>query len=210
MEAALERVALDIRDGEEVAMPSVRSHTDKRVIKTRRAIKQALLMLLEDHDLADITPADVAEAALISKKTFLVHYSSVSEVVEELENESVEDLSLILGEGDLLSDRIRLAQALSRARDTFSDTTSQLGRLFRSRARNDLLDKMRGLVEEKLRSGIQEGEVRLSYATEFVAGGMVSVCKRWFSSDDEATPEEVADIVSSIAAGGIGSTKTDV
>lgn len=190
-------------------MSSVRSRTDKRVIKTRRAIKQALLVLMEDHDLAQITPADVAEVALISKKTFFAHYSSVSSVVEELENESVESLSSILGDGDLLSDRARLAQALARAHDSFSDTTSQIGRLFRSRARNDLLDKAKSLLEEKLRSGIQGGEERLTYATEFVAGGVISVCKRWFSSEGEATPEEVADIVSSIAANGMGATKTD-
>ena len=50
---------------------------DKRVARTRRAIREALLNLMAQRGGADITPKDVADAALINKKTFMAHYASV-------------------------------------------------------------------------------------------------------------------------------------
>ena len=55
-------------------MGKERRSEDRRVIKTRRAIRTALLELLSSDDAGDITARDVAERALISKKTFLAHY----------------------------------------------------------------------------------------------------------------------------------------
>ena len=57
---------------------------DKRVLKTRRAIREALLTLLRDHALEEISVVCLAETAMINRKTFYAHYTRVEDVARDL------------------------------------------------------------------------------------------------------------------------------
>ena len=58
---------------------------DRRVIKTKRAIKSAFAKLLSEKDINDITISDIAAVADINRKTFYNYYSGVHEVVDEMD-----------------------------------------------------------------------------------------------------------------------------
>lgn len=188
-------------------MRAFRSPTDKRVVKTERAIKAALTNLMIDRDIADISVKDVADAALISKKTFYAHYTSVYAVLEEMENDAASSLSQLIGGLDVLRDRIALSGVLEKVSVAVGDKRSELGCLLRSRVANDLLDKVRQTIAQKISDSTPESERRgrFSYSVDFVAGGVVSVLKQWFDSGSDlgASIEEVSDVVSSIATKGI-------
>jgi len=70
--------------------------TDLRVIKTRQAIRIALISLLSDKELSDITISELSARAQVNRKTFYRHYRSISDVVTEFENELLSDFSDIL------------------------------------------------------------------------------------------------------------------
>ena len=53
---------------------------DKRVVKTRRAIREALITLLRDRKMEDITVVLLAETAQVNRKTFYAHYEKVEDV----------------------------------------------------------------------------------------------------------------------------------
>ena len=188
-------------------MRAFRSPTDKRVVKTERAIKAALTNLMFDRDIADISVKDVADAARISKKTFYAHYTSVYAVLEEMENDAASSLSQLIGGLDVLRDRIALSGVLEKVSVAVGDKRSELGCLLRSRVANDLLDKVRQTIAQKISDSTPESERhgRFSYSVDFVAGGVVSVLKQWFDSGSDlgASIEEVSDVVSSIATKGI-------
>ena len=54
--------------------------TDLRVIKTREAIEQAFLSLLERKPLSRITVTELAREARINKGTFYLHYSDLTDL----------------------------------------------------------------------------------------------------------------------------------
>ena len=60
---------------------------DKRMLRTREAIRCALLSLLNQKDASQINVSELTEKAQISRKTFYLHYASVDEALQELENE---------------------------------------------------------------------------------------------------------------------------
>ena len=70
--------------------------TDLRVIKTRQAIRIALISLLSEKELSDITISELSARAQVNRKTFYRHYRSISDVVTEFENELLSDFSDIL------------------------------------------------------------------------------------------------------------------
>lgn len=53
------------------------THIDRRVIKTKRAIKEAFAKLLTQKDINDITISDIAAEANINRKTFYNYYGGI-------------------------------------------------------------------------------------------------------------------------------------
>ena len=62
---------------------------DKRILKTKKAIHNALTRKLTQKPIEEITVTELAEEAEINRKTFYNYYSSVHMVAEEMEDEIV-------------------------------------------------------------------------------------------------------------------------
>ena len=73
---------------------------DRRVVKTKRAIKGAFARLLTEKNINDITVSDIAALADINRKTFYNYYAGVYEVVDEIENDIVSRFDEMLTEID--------------------------------------------------------------------------------------------------------------
>ena len=67
-------------------MPDKEKTVDRRVIRTKKAIREAFAKLLTEKDINDITISDIAELADINRKTFYNYYDGIYQVVDEIEN----------------------------------------------------------------------------------------------------------------------------
>jgi len=56
--------------------------TDSRPLKTKKSIKQALLILLKEKDISCITISELAIAAGVSRKTFYLHYKIFGNIMK--------------------------------------------------------------------------------------------------------------------------------
>ena len=61
--------------------------TDRRVLKTKRAIRNAFATLLSEKDLNAITIKDISDVADINRKTVYNYYAGIHEILDEIENE---------------------------------------------------------------------------------------------------------------------------
>lgn len=61
-----------------------RTKIDRRIIKTRKAITNALLQLLSEKSLDEITITELTQRADVNRKTFYLHYNCINEVAEEI------------------------------------------------------------------------------------------------------------------------------
>ena len=66
--------------------------TDKRVLKTKHSLKTSLIMLLSEKDIDEISVVELTDHALINRKTFYLHYTEVSSVLKEIEDDLVEEI----------------------------------------------------------------------------------------------------------------------
>ena len=175
---------------------------DKRVARTRRAIREALLGLMVQRGGADITPKDVADAALINKKTFMAHYASVGAVIQEMEDEAVSSVSEVLDEAAAATDEEGLARAIERLGAMVTDGASSLGRLLRTGAREDVVARIQLGVRDRL--GRIVGAAEDALACDFLAGGITSAFRRWVGEKNRPSARElsrrVRQLVRSVAA----------
>ena len=70
---------------------------DRRVLKTKRAIRNAFAKLMVEKDINDITIMELADTADINRKTFYNYYSGVYQVVEDIERDILTSYEELLG-----------------------------------------------------------------------------------------------------------------
>lgn len=68
---------------------------DKRVLRSKTAIGDALLEILKYKNFPDITVSELAKKASVDRKTFYAHYSSISDVLAELEDQLAAEASAL-------------------------------------------------------------------------------------------------------------------
>ena len=76
---------------------------DKRPSKSKSKLKVALVDLLSQKKLEDITVIELTNYAGINRKTFYLHYKSISAVLKDIENNLIDKLNASLKEIDLSS-----------------------------------------------------------------------------------------------------------
>lgn len=68
---------------------SARHETDKRVVRTKKAIRGALFRIMENKDIADITISELTAEANVNRRTFYTHYRNITDILTEVETDFV-------------------------------------------------------------------------------------------------------------------------
>lgn len=72
---------------------STRHDSDKRVIRTKKAIKAALFRIMEDKDISSITISELTQQANVNRRTFYTHYRNITDILNEIEGDLVDALA---------------------------------------------------------------------------------------------------------------------
>ena len=84
---------------EEIRFSHTSAHeikADRRILKTKKAIYEALVELMQKKKLNSITVTELAAQADINRKTFYTYYSTVNDVLDEGINELITSLKDLL------------------------------------------------------------------------------------------------------------------
>lgn len=77
---------------------TMKSKTDLRVIKTKRAIYDAFIQLMNQKGLASMTVQDILDEALINRKTFYTYYHDKYDLAEQIANDFLNRLDQLLSQ----------------------------------------------------------------------------------------------------------------
>lgn len=181
--------------------------TDRRVLKTKRAIKNALMHLLNDRDINDITISDIAAQADINRKTFYNYYSGVHEVIDEMENDIISHVDEALTDIDFIDNLENPYLIFEKLTSVISADMDTFGYLLGMNTNVGLLSKMVDLLKAKVKSVIlpvvELDELQLNLMLEFMISGMVAVFKRWFNSDRSVSIDEISRQMNILAFKGL-------
>ena len=79
---------------------TVRHEYDKRVVRTKKAIKEALFRIMERKDISSITISELTAEADVNRRTFYTHYRCLTDVLDEIEGELVVAIKELAGRFD--------------------------------------------------------------------------------------------------------------
>ena len=178
--------------------------TDRRVIKTRAAIKAALEKLVKERGMDKLTVSALAREANIDRKTFYLHYDSIDDLIDCAASDMVEDIISTI-DPDLLSTnpQEQVRKTLAHVNKKISDDVE----LYAYMANNLSMDFVLGHIERALvhyaktigverlpRNLLADGDPGY-YRPRFYLAGAVSVYSEWLCSDRTRPIEDVAEVV---------------
>lgn len=183
---------------------------DRRVVRTKKAIKTAHLSLMEEKDISDITISELTRKAGINRRTFYTHYRSVGEIIDEIEN----DMVSILGEAVLKVDVNDIRRSISNIFLQLNEMISVEFDYYFHRVRMDMrgafMTRLKGISAELSDRFMKECEnlKRQTAETmaEFVVGGFFNVFVEWRSRGDMSV-EEAAKLAGIMVEGCANSVK---
>ena len=179
---------------------------DRRVLKTKKAIRNALAELLMEQDIENITVKDIADKADINRKTFYNYYVSVFQVVDEIENEISRKFNETIS-GISTKDVLNDPQIIfHRINEVISEDSQFYECLFRMEHNQGLVIRLSDrLIKQTTASLTEMGieETKAIIISDFFITGMIKAYKNWVNSDKEVTLENISDTLSVLIANGI-------
>lgn len=172
--------------------------SDRRTLKTKKAIFQAFSELLKEKELRKITVQEIVDKADISRVTFYKYYLDVYDLYDKIESELLTNIGLITLQ---LADKTfneffkELINYVYNSRATFE-------MVFSPNVTNKLRDKVSCIIEGILKKiyseklGISIDNEDLAYLCCYRSSGFLAVIQRWVQNGFSQSCENMVKQVS--------------
>ena len=174
--------------------------TDRRTLKTRKAIRDALSQLLTKKELHKVTVQEITEIADINRGTFYKHYLDIYDLYDKTENDILVDLGLMVLELQNLSSD----EFFSHLIDYIDDNRTLFTMVFCPNTTGKLLQKfskcLDGLFKqveaEKHHADIMD--IALSYRSFYRSQGCLAIIGKWVNGGFEESKKFIVDTITEL------------
>ncbi|MBQ7948268.1 MAG: TetR/AcrR family transcriptional regulator C-terminal domain-containing protein [Clostridia bacterium] len=178
---------------------------DRRVQRTKKAIRNAFLKMLAEKDLEKISVKEIADNADVDRKTVYNYYTGVYDILDDLENDLAQEFERAIDSFDFSTRHVEdifveLSHLLKKNLDIYE-------LIMKIDGNSRLVSKFVVYLKEKIGSFI--GRVndysaeKIEVAAEYVTAGMYMAYRHWFNSDRKQSLEEFTLDVSRLVMGGL-------
>lgn len=169
---------------------------DRRIRRTRRLLKKELAELMSEKDFKDITVKDITERADLNRGTFYLHYTDTYDLLEKLENETLQDFQSMIDAYVPTNQQNSLTPLLEPIVVYIIENASICRSLFENKASNDFIRKFQRMICENGHKMVQESYPSATtqltnYFFSFITYGLIGVLHQWFDCNMEMDMHEV-------------------
>ncbi|MGM9909202.1 MAG: TetR/AcrR family transcriptional regulator [Limosilactobacillus vaginalis] len=174
--------------------------TDRRVNRTKRQIKKALINLLSKKALSRITVSEITELADIGQGTFYTHYQDIYDLYHSLINELAKDLldifSRYYSQATKDNNFIPLFQALSDYISTQQDILTMLA----SKQNSELtISYLQDRFKHELVNYDNSNGLEQIIGNIYGVAGIFGIFIDWLQGKIKASPEELGEAIGKFA-----------
>ena len=175
---------------------------DRRIVRTRKAIMEAFDKLLAIYRLDKITVSAIAREADIDRKTFYLHYSSVSDLANHKTEESIDRIAQAIREkGASKSSAERIHIALVEVNDILTEHLDVYEKIASTLSVDQFIDQFSEALQTSLtRLGVDPhfmSDPVQRMRLQFYLAGALSLYSTWLTSDHSMPIELVSDTIES-------------
>ena len=179
---------------------------DRRCRRTRQAVKEALIELMGEKEIARITISELAQRANVNRKTFYNHYSDIGAVVDELEEDLVGSLASLLERQDLTQVMENPYPILLKMAGRIQENWETFRLLVESgehvHMNQKLKESMNRYLSDALQKRLGTSSKAVAMYIDFMAEGIASLYHWWVKAPECVTVDELCQFVCIMLCGG--------
>ena len=188
-------------------------HIDRRITRTRIAIRDALVFLIEKKGFDNLSVSEIATRANINRGTFYLHYRDKFELLEQTLNDVVEDVKKIFISSKSLifadfMDQDRPLPVTVEIFEYLKENEALMRVVFGLGGGITFQGKFRKAVEDTLKLGFLGGLkqenflVPREYLISYILHAHYGVIESWLETGCRESPQEMARILSRLTLDG--------
>ncbi|MFC7678437.1 TetR/AcrR family transcriptional regulator [Paenibacillus sp. GCM10028914] len=193
----------------------MKENVDRRIVRTKKALRDALTALMKEKTFDEITVSDLTTRADINRGTFYLHYRDKYDLLEQSEEEIMEGIrqtkskkKLLKREDiprfDFMNEPIPVVTELFEyLQENAEFMTVILGAKGDPAFHVKLKSVMRDIMAEGILLHLKEEDliVPLGYLSAYAISAQLGVIQHWLDTGMKESPEEVSLIISRLVFG---------
>lgn len=172
---------------------------DRRIRKTRAALKKSLTTLLQHKNVKDISVKELTDLADVNRGTFYLHYKDVFDLLEQSEQDLLDEFSEVIK--GIPADTIKnnRAEIFVKVYTLCKENADLVRILLGENGDIKFLNGINTFLKEACLKDwspyLKQVEINQFDAFfSFLVGGCCSLLQYWFSTGMRQSPKELADI----------------
>lgn len=183
---------------------------DRRIIRTKEAIRAALVDLIEAKGFEALSVKDITAKANINRGTFYLHYKDKFDLLDQTLNEVIKDIERIilkitaLSTADFADTRIP-ATVVVRLFEYFNDNAALMQAILATKGNYALQAQIKALMwsnvfEKNFVTLVKKEKLLVpgEYLVSYIASAHFGVIQEWLDRGRRESPEEMARILINI------------
>ncbi|UOQ48625.1 TetR/AcrR family transcriptional regulator [Gracilibacillus caseinilyticus] len=183
-------------------MVKTKEKVDPRIIRTRQLLRDAFIDLLLEMDIKKISVNRLAERATINRVTFYLHYKDITDMMDKMADDMVEDISSVIEEARInRTSKQPTGEVLSKCLEHIAANANFYKVVLTTRGVPVFKDRLMQLLVDKIMSGIEnrgnesfaekasiQKEILIWYDSSALIGTIVA----WLRNDMPYSPNYLA------------------
>ncbi len=186
------------------------NNTDRRVKRTKKALKDALLALLEKKSINEISVTELTNLADVNRATFYFYYTDLLDMLQQVQNDSYVAFSEVINESN---SSITTIEGFTEYAERLLTYCKEHEALVRFIINNDTNNQLFKQIQVLMLHNIPNSKDTFSldnparYSTNYILNAMVGIMIDWMEEGMKIPPYELAEFCAHIYLNGLYKTK---
>ena len=186
------------------------NNNDRRVKRTKKALYDALLVLLENKSINEITVTELTTKADVNRATFYFYYTDLIDMLHQIQNDTFEAFKNIIQKS---TNSVTTIEGFTEYAERVFTHCKEHEAITRFIITNDVNNQIYTRIREIMLTNIPNtkeifGENNpAKYLSNYVINAMIGVCIDWMDDGMKIPPRELAELCAHIYINGSYKTK---
>ncbi len=186
------------------------NNTDRRVKRTKKALRDALLSLLEKKTITEISVTELTTLADVNRATFYFYYTDLLDMLQQIQNEAYQSFKEVLSESTPSITTIEGFTDYAESLLTYCQEHEALVKfIIKNDTNNQLYKQIQILMLNNIPNSKEVFDVNnpARYSTNYILNAMVGIMIDWMDEGMKIPPRELAEFCAHIYLNGSYKTK---
>ncbi len=186
------------------------NNEDRRVKRTKKALRDALLTLLEKKKINEISVTELTTLADVNRATFYFYYTDIIDMLTQIQNDAYLEFSKVINESN---SSITTIEGFTEYAERLLTYCKEHEALVKFIINNDTNNQLYRQIQILMLHNIPNSKETFSlenparYSTNYILNAMVGIMIDWMEEGMKIPPHELATFCANIYLNGLYKTK---